>query len=101
MLLEGKSWKHWVSLSSELPLLAEAAPDAFLNALQRDLEKPTPAVTKLFEKGGDSVLFGPSYHTGVLWALAYERTRSLLPGMLAHAVSNIQATTIVLATLRF
>ena len=39
--------------------------------------------------------------SGVLWALAYERTRSLLPGMLAHAVSNIQATTIVLATLRF
>ena len=41
------------------------------------------------------------FASGVLWALAYERTRSLLPGMLAHAVSNIQATTIVLATLRF
>jgi membrane protease YdiL (CAAX protease family) len=41
------------------------------------------------------------FGSGVLWALAYERTRSLLPGMLAHAVSNVQATTIVLATLRF
>ena len=39
--------------------------------------------------------------SGVLWAVAYERTRSLLPGMLAHAASNIQATAIVLATLRF
>ena len=39
--------------------------------------------------------------SGVLWAIAYERTRSLLPGMLAHAASNIQATAIVLATLRF
>ncbi|HWC02101.1 MAG TPA: CPBP family intramembrane glutamic endopeptidase [Methylomirabilota bacterium] len=39
--------------------------------------------------------------SGVLWALAYERTRSLLPGMLAHAASNVQATAIVLATLRF
>jgi membrane protease YdiL (CAAX protease family) len=39
--------------------------------------------------------------SGVLWAVAYERTRSLLPGILAHAVNNIQATAIVLATLRF
>ena len=45
--------------------------------------------------------FASVFTSGVLWALAYERTRSLLPGMLAHAVSNIQATTIVLATLRF
>lgn len=39
--------------------------------------------------------------SGVLWAVAYERTRSLLPGMLAHAANNLQATAIVLATLRF
>ena len=39
--------------------------------------------------------------SGVLWAVAYERTRSLLPGILAHALNNIQATAIVLATLRF
>jgi membrane protease YdiL (CAAX protease family) len=45
--------------------------------------------------------FASVFVSGVLWALAYERTRSLLPGMLAHAASNVQATTIVLATLRF
>jgi membrane protease YdiL (CAAX protease family) len=39
--------------------------------------------------------------SGLLWAAAYERTRSLLPGMLAHAANNLQATAIVLATLRF
>jgi uncharacterized protein len=39
--------------------------------------------------------------SGVLWAVAYERTRSLLPGILAHAVNNVQATAIFLATLRF
>jgi membrane protease YdiL (CAAX protease family) len=38
--------------------------------------------------------------SGVLWALAYERTRSLLPGMLAHAAGNLLATVIVLVTLR-
>jgi hypothetical protein len=39
--------------------------------------------------------------SGVLWAVAYERTRSLWPGILAHALNNVQATAIVLATLRF
>ena len=38
--------------------------------------------------------------SGVLWAVAYERTRSLLPGMLAHAANNVQATAIVLLSLR-
>ena len=45
--------------------------------------------------------FASVFVSGVLWALAYERTRSLLPGMLAHAAGNVQATAIVLAILRF
>ena len=45
--------------------------------------------------------FASVFGSGVLWALAYERTRSLLPGILAHAAGNVQATAIVLATLRF
>jgi membrane protease YdiL (CAAX protease family) len=45
--------------------------------------------------------FASVFASGVLWAVAYERTRSLLPGMLTHAASNVQATAIVLATLRF
>jgi CAAX protease family protein len=44
--------------------------------------------------------FASVFASGVLWAMAYERTRSLLPGMLAHAASNVQATLIVLLTLR-
>ena len=51
--------------------------------------------------GYGAVGFASVFVSGVLWAIAYERTRSLLPGMLAHAASNIQATAIVLATLRF
>jgi len=39
--------------------------------------------------------------SGIVWALAYERTRSLLPGMLAHAGSNLLATTSFLVLLRF
>jgi membrane protease YdiL (CAAX protease family) len=39
--------------------------------------------------------------SGMIWALGYRRTRSLLPGMLAHAGSNLLATTSFLLLLRF
>jgi membrane protease YdiL (CAAX protease family) len=38
--------------------------------------------------------------SGVLWALAYERTRSLLPGLLAHSANNVISTLWVVALLR-
>jgi membrane protease YdiL (CAAX protease family) len=38
--------------------------------------------------------------SGVLWAVAYERTRSLLPGMIAHAANNVMSTLWVVALLR-
>lgn len=39
--------------------------------------------------------------SGMVWALGYERTRSLLPGILAHAASNLLATTSFLLLMRF
>ena len=41
------------------------------------------------------------FWSGVIWALAYERTRSLLPGILAHSVNNAISPAWALATLRF
>jgi membrane protease YdiL (CAAX protease family) len=38
--------------------------------------------------------------SGVLWAWSYERTRSLLPGMLAHAAVNVLASLSLLLLLR-
>ena len=38
--------------------------------------------------------------SGVLWALAYERTRSLLPGLLAHSANNVMSTLWVVGLLR-
>ena len=67
-LLEGRDWKRWASLSPQLPLLAEAAPDVFIELLKEDLKKPEPAVMELFEPEGD---WFNSRHTysGVIWAL--------------------------------
>jgi hypothetical protein len=38
--------------------------------------------------------------SGLLWAVAYERTRSLLPGLLAHAANNLLSTLWTIGLLR-
>lgn len=57
--------KRWISIAAWLPDLAEAAPDAFLDALEYLVNDPA-AVKVLFTEGG---IFGSSPHTLVLWAL--------------------------------
>jgi hypothetical protein len=67
-LLGNASAQRWFSLSHLLPLLAEAAPDEFLSAIEADLRKGSPAIATLFEKDADG-LFSSSPHTGLMWAL--------------------------------
>lgn len=69
-LLNKASWDRWASLNSIMPLLAEAAPDEFLDAVESvlvDLED-TP-FHKIFEEEGGGALGGSNYMTGLLWAL--------------------------------
>ncbi len=40
------------------------------------------------------------FWSGALWALSYEKTGSLWPGIIAHSVGNLMATAGVLALLR-
>ena len=69
-LLNKASWDRWASLDSIMPLLAEAAPDEFLDAVESvlvDLEN-TP-FHKIFAEEGGGVLGGWNYMSGLLWAL--------------------------------
>ena len=61
-------WRLWGSLSNHLSELAEAAPDAFLDAVEEGLREPEPVLGKLFDPDGDTVS-GPFLHTGLLRAL--------------------------------
>ncbi len=61
-------WRLWASLSARLPLLAEAAPDCFLDAVETGLAQPESPLLNLFTSGGDPT-FGSHHHTGLLWAL--------------------------------
>ena len=68
-LLAGNvGWRRWASLGSDLPLLAEAAPYAFLDAVEADLRAAEPSIPQLFGQE-HSGLTGRAEHTGVLWAL--------------------------------
>lgn len=60
----------WASLSDQLPLLAEAAPDEFLAGLELGLAGDGAVVGTMFQdRERGSVLFASSPHTGLLWAL--------------------------------
>lgn len=61
---------RWRSLSDQLPLLAEAAPETFLAAIERGLDGDAPVLRTMFMDGeSGSALFSSSPHTGLLWAL--------------------------------
>jgi hypothetical protein len=67
---EDASGRRWTTLSNSLPLLAEAAPDVFLAAVEAGLRGEDPVILKLFQDGeGFDLTFGSSAHTGLLWAL--------------------------------
>lgn len=72
---------RWLSLSSLLPALAEAAPEAFLEAVEHSLNKPDQPVTSLLRETSDSPLFGRCWHAGLLWAL---ETLAWSPRFLGH-----------------
>ena len=67
-LSAGKGWAIWATLSHELPILAEAAPDALLDAVERDLSASPSPLEDLFGQVGHSLFDGTPY-TGLLWAL--------------------------------
>lgn len=58
----------WSSLADVLPLLAEAAPDTFLAAVEDGLRGTEPLLTKMFVDQGNAISVN-SPHTGLLWAL--------------------------------
>lgn len=58
---------RWRSLSSLLPILAEAAPDVFLKILQKALNDPEKGIKSLLERG--DLIFSPNYQTHLIRSL--------------------------------
>jgi len=67
-ILKDADWVLWASLNDLLPLLAEAAPREFLDAVENALiREPCPFDT-LFAQESSGVM-GTTYISGLLWAL--------------------------------
>ena len=63
-----KGWQIWGTLSGTLTEIAEASPEAVLEAIERDLDANPSPFEDLFAQEGDG-LRGGIPHTGLLWAL--------------------------------
>ena len=67
-LLTDTTWNRWAELNGIMPLLAEAAPDRFLDAVDKALLAQPCPFDELFAQEGRG-LAGRNYMTGLLWAL--------------------------------
>lgn len=61
-------WEAWASIKDATPLLAEAAPDTFMEAVEQCIAK-NPAIFQELMKDTDGGIFGECHHSGLLWAL--------------------------------
>jgi hypothetical protein len=66
LLIEDMSEQRWYSLKNVLPLLAEAAPDTFMDAVDIGLQGENPPIMGLFIDEG---FMGGCPYAGLLWAL--------------------------------
>ncbi len=67
-ILADADWQRWASLNDLLPLLAEAAPGEFLDAVEKALNSEPCPFNEVFAQEGDGFM-GRTYMSGVLWAL--------------------------------
>ena len=67
-ILADCNWALWASVNDVLPLLAEAAPDAFLDAVDSAIHSDSGAFNGVFAQE-DPGAMGRTYITGVLWGL--------------------------------
>lgn len=92
---EDKRGDLWASLSDVLPLLAEAAPEVFLRAVQEGVAKRSePVLASMFLDREDlPALSVSSPHTGLLWALETWRGRMSTPRWLSSSLLSSRRLT--------
>lgn len=87
-IFDKSSWQLWAGLSDFLPLIAEASPREFLDAISDSLKSSPNSFLELFAQEGDGIS-GCNYMVGLLWALE----------TLAWSPTNLVDVTLTLAEL--
>ena len=67
-IFDGSDWQLWASLNNLLPLLAEATPSEFLDAVETALHQTPCPFDELFSQEGRGIT-GGNYMVGLLWSL--------------------------------
>lgn len=88
-LLDNADGTRWLTLVDVLQQLAEAAPEAFLNAVEASLRMDNPPVMELFVETKSMLGDAHSSHSSLLWALE----------TLAYAPNLVSRVCVVLARL--
>lgn len=69
-LLGNADAERWWSLHRQLRVLAEASPEEFLNAVDKNLAQNDPSIMHLFQEGRNDLFFGGGgEYPHLLWAL--------------------------------
>lgn len=67
-ILDSTDWMLWASVNRYLPLFAEAAPRAFIDSVDKALDRKPCPFDEVFAQEGDGVM-GENHMTGLLWGL--------------------------------
>ena len=68
-ILDNSDYIIWMSLDSDLPIIAEINPSEFLSCLEKSIVNDPGSMEKLFPKSSAELLFSSNYICSVLWAL--------------------------------
>ncbi|HAB52386.1 MAG TPA: hypothetical protein DCE80_09480 [Ignavibacteriales bacterium] len=67
-IFDNSNWILWASLNQLLPIIAEAAPNEFLNSVETTLRQNPCPFFKIFPQKETGIM-GSNYIVGLLWAL--------------------------------
>ncbi|MHB1678130.1 MAG: hypothetical protein ACYCSS_11450 [Sulfuriferula sp.] len=67
-ILDTPEWVRWASLNNQLSLMAEAAPEDFLDAVEKAFNQSPCPFDEIFAQESNGIT-GGNYITGLLWAL--------------------------------
>lgn len=90
-LLRDVGTRRWLSQQYDLPLLAEAAPRAFLDAVEADLRSDDPQLLAMLRPAGSGPFDSPD-RSGLLWALetiAWDEDHLLRVGRVLARLSEV------------
>ncbi len=90
-LLDTDDPSLWKSIEGKLPLIAEASPTEFLNAVEKYLAIDNSPIIALFDEE-PGILTPTSYHTGLLWAL---ENIAWLPDYLSRAALILSRLSVI------